>query len=250
MKKTVLEARGLGKVFSAPGGGSVTALENVSFELFEGEILGILGESGSGKSTLARLLTGLLERTSGEVRLGGRPFAGLGDRATAREIQMVFQDPAGSFDPRRTLGDGIGESLLNAGVPRRRRLERTAMLLAECGLTPDFAGRYPHEVSGGECQRAAIARALAIRPRVLVCDEATSALDVTVQAQIVGLLGTLRREEGVSILFITHQLALAQRLCDRMIVMERGRIVEEGVPGEMIAHPRSEAFRAILEASL
>lgn len=136
---------------------------------------------------------------------------------------MVFQDPVSSFDPRRTLGEGIGESLRNAGVPRKEAEKRVRQLLEQCGLPEEFAKRYPHEVSGGQCQRAAIARALAIEPQILICDEATSALDVAVQKQIMELLDLLRKEKHLTILFICHNLALVQSFCDRILVMKQGK---------------------------
>ena len=161
---------------------------------------------------------------------------------------MVFQGPVSSFDPRRTLGDGIGESLKNRGMDSREVRKRTVGLLKLCGLPESYAERYPHQVSGGECQRAAIARALAIEPSVLICDEATSSLDVTVQKQIMELLAALRSKEKMACLFICHNLALVQSFCDRVLVMYEGRIVEEGTPDEVIRTPRSAYTRQLVEA--
>lgn len=163
---------------------------------------------------------------------------------------MVFQDPVSSFDPRRTLGEGIGESLRNAGVPRKEAEKRVRQLLEQCGLPEEFSKRYPHEVSGGQCQRAAIARALAIEPQILICDEATSALDVAVQKQIMELLDLLRKEKHLTILFICHNLALVQSFCDRILVMKQGKMVEEGTPEEVIWHPNHPYTKLLVDSVL
>ena len=249
----ILEVDRLTKTFRTEGKGDFTAVNQVSFRLFPGETLGIVGESGCGKSTLAKLLCRLVDPTEGTIRLCGQDITKARGKALAgayRNIQMVFQDPAGSFDPRRTLGDGIGESLRNAGVSGAERMRRVSRLLEQCGLPGEFAGRYPHEVSGGQCQRAAIARALAIRPKVLICDEATSALDVTVQQQIMELLAALRESGDMSYLFICHNLALVQNFCDRLLVMYEGKIVEEGTPDEVIFHPESDYTRLLIDSIL
>lgn len=179
----VLKAENLTKIYTRRGQPNFTAVNHVSFELLQGECLGIVGESGSGKSTVANMITRLTDVTEGKIILDGENITkkkGKELRQAYRKMQMVFQTPADSFDPRCTLGDGIGESLHNLGRTRSEVKEEIAKLLVQCGLTPDFAERYPHQVSGGQCQRAAIARALAVKPRLLVCDEATSALDVTI----------------------------------------------------------------------
>ena len=167
-------------------------------------------------------------------------------------MQMVFQSPAESFDPRRTLGDGIGEILRNSGLPARETRDQVKTLLELCGLPAEFEGRFPHEVSGGQCQRAAIARALAINPSILICDEATSALDVTIQQDILSLLNDLRRQRGedLSILFICHDIALVRQFCDRVLVMENGRIVEEGAPDDVINHPSHPYTRQLIDSIL
>ena len=217
MTDIILKADHLKKVFIS-GKKSITAVDDVSFELERGECLGIVGESGSGKSTIAKMITHLESITEGQVFLKGKDITharGKDLRETYQNIQMVFQMPMESFDPRRTLGDGIGESLRNMGISKKETRNRVEKLLLTCGLTPEYADRYPHQVSGGECQRAAIARALAVEPRVLICDEATSALDVTVQKQIMELLQKLKKENQLSFLFICHDLALVQLFCDR-----------------------------------
>ena len=212
-------------------------LKDVSFEMKEGEILGLVGESGCGKSTLAKAILGLVPYTGEIVHASKFP-------------QMVFQDPVSSFDPRRTLGDGIGESLRNHGMSREEARKRVELLLEQCGLPEEFAGRYPHEVSGGQCQRVAIARALAIEPQLLICDEATSALDVTVQKQIMELLDRMRKEKKLTILFICHNLALVQSFCDQILVMKQGKIVEEGKPEEVIRHPQHAYTKQLVESVL
>lgn len=252
-RSVVLRVQGLTKTFREAGREDLTAVDGVSFELAAGETLGIVGESGSGKSTVARMVCRLLDADTGTIELAGRDITRVRSRELRRvydDLQMVFQTPVGSFDPRRTLGDGIGESLRNRGMSRAEVRERVASLLEQCGLPADFADRYPHQVSGGQCQRAAIARALAPGPRVLILDEATSSLDVTVQRQIMDLLVRLREQRDIAYLFICHNLALVQEFCDRVLVMSQGRVVEEGVPDDVIFSPRSDAARRLVDAAL
>ncbi len=249
----ILEVNNLTKTFHTEGKASFTAVDHVSFRLYPGETLGIVGESGCGKSTLAKTVSRLMELTEGSIRLCGRDITkakGRELRSAYRNMQMVFQDPVSSFDPRRTLGDSIGESLRNSGCSKAETEKQVLGLLEQCGLPAEFAKRYPHEVSGGQCQRAAIARALAIEPKVLICDEATSALDVTVQQQIMELLQTLRKSRGISYVFICHNLALVQSFCDRLLVMYGGKIVEEGTPNEVILCPKSDYTKLLLDSIL
>lgn len=247
----ILQAISLSKTLSQPGKAPLAAVNQVSFSLYPGEILGIVGESGSGKSTVAKLVTRLEQPTVGSVLLNGQDITKLRGAALAgiyRTIQMVFQTPTGSFDPRRTLGFSIGESMRNLGLSRNEAEARTENLLSQCGLDPSFARRYPHEVSGGECQRAAIARALAVEPQILILDEATASLDVTVQKQILDLLQSLHQQRQISYLFICHNLALVQQLCHRVLVMHNGKIVEEGVPDDVISHPGSEYTKLLVRS--
>lgn len=249
----LLEVRNLTKTFQNRGSEEFAAVNGVSFQLYPHEILGIVGESGSGKSTVAKMIARLLDVTQGDIFLKGETIThvtGRRLREIYRVMQMIFQSPASSFDPRRTLGDGIGESLRNSGTSRKETEKKVKELLLQCGLTEEYGQRYPHEVSGGQCQRAAIARALAIQPELLICDEATSALDVTVQAQVVELLKNLQREMNLSLLFISHDLALVQALCNRVLVMHQGKIVEEGAPDEVILHPREEYTRKLIDSVL
>ena len=248
----ILDVKNLTKIFSSENKPDFTAVDRISFQLYPGETLGIVGESGSGKSTLAKLITRLTDITEGSVSLCGQDVTkvkGKQLRSMYRSIQMVFQEPASSFDSRKTLGHGIGESLRNAGMSKEETRKEVLRLLKQCGLSDEFAERYPHEVSGGQCQRAAIARALAIQPQILICDEATSALDVTVQQQIMDLLKKLKEDHNLSYLFICHNLALVQSFCDRVLVMYDGKIVEEGTPEEVIQCPKSEYARQLIEAA-
>lgn len=250
--KPYLSVQNLTKTFEQKKSGTLTAVEGISFSLCRGETLGIVGESGSGKSTLARLITRRIDPTGGTILLDGADITHLKGKALRpvyRSMQMVFQHPAASFDPRRTLGDGIGESLRLSGCSKAETQRRVQKLLAGCGLPEAFARRYPHEVSGGECQRAAIARALAGDPAMLICDEATSALDATVQQQILSLLRRLQKERHLSYLFICHNLALVQSFCDRVLVMHDGRIVEEGTPDDILFHPTSDYTKELVEAA-
>ena len=250
---TVLELQEVTKVFPGRKGAQVRALDRVSFCIEEGENVGLIGPSGSGKSTVANAVCRFIDVTSGRILLRGCDITearGKALRQVYKEVQMVFQSPRSSFDPRRTLGDGVGECLKNGGVGKAERRERVRALLERCGLPAAATDWYPHEVSGGQCQRAAIARALAAQPRLLVCDEATSALDVMAQRQILELLLGLKAEGCLQLLFITHNLAVAQQCCDRLVVMDKGRIVEEGRTDDVVCRPQSEYTRRLIEAVL
>ena len=251
----ILKVENLVKTFSRPGQADFTAVSGISFELFPGECLAVIGESGSGKTTAVNMIARLLDVTDGSITLNGQDITHLKGkelRQVYKALQMVFQTPTDSFDPRRTLGDGIGESLQNARVSRQETRKRVEALLEQCGLPKEFADRYPHQISGGQCQRAAIARALAIEPKLLICDEATSALDVTVQKEIIDLLNDLRAQQGqnLSILFICHDLSLVQQFADRVLVMHRGRIVEAGTPEEVIRSPKDGYTKRLIDSVL
>ena len=248
---TLLEAEHLTKVFFQRGKESFKAVDDVSFSLKAGEILGIVGESGSGKSTLAKMITRLTDVTEGTLKFQGKDITKLKQsqlKDVYGNIQMVFQNPAGSFDPRRTLGDGIGESLRNSGMKKAEVAKKVKELLEQCGLDEGFADRYPHEVSGGQCQRAAIARALSVEPKVLICDEATSALDVTIQKQIMELLEKLKDTHGLSFIFICHNLALVQSFCDKLLVLYDGKVVERGCPDDIINEPKDAYTKKLVDA--
>ena len=250
---TLLEAEHLTKVFAQRGKEPFKAVDDVSFSLQAGETLGIVGESGSGKSTLAKMITRLTDITDGTLKFQGKDITKLKQsqlRDVYGNIQMVFQNPTGSFDPRRTLGDGIGESLRNRGMKKADIAIRVKELLEQCGLEEELAKRYPHEVSGGQCQRAAIARALAVSPEILICDEATSALDVTVQKQILELLIELKQKENLSFILICHDLALVQAFCDKVLVLYHGKTVEYGTPDDIINHPKMDYTKNLIDSVL
>ncbi|WP_406332712.1 dipeptide ABC transporter ATP-binding protein [Streptomyces sp. NBC_00203] len=221
-----------------------TAVDDVSLAIHRGETLGIVGESGSGKTTLGRMLVGLLEPTTGAVRYEGRAQSGV-----SPSVQMVFQDPVSSLNPRRSIGESIADPLRACGELGEGRIRgRVRELLERVGLDAAHYGRYPHEFSGGQRQRVGIARALAAEPRVIVCDEPVSALDVTTQAQVVALLGELQRELGLALVFVAHDLAVVRQVSDRVAVMRRGRIVEYGPADEVYESPRDPYTRQLLAA--
>jgi oligopeptide/dipeptide ABC transporter ATP-binding protein len=227
------------------------AVDDVSFTLQAGETLGVVGESGCGKSTLARMILRLIEPSAGAIRLSGRDITHLPEpklRPLRRDLQAVFQDPISSLNPRMRLGDIIEEPLVNLGLPRSVRRERVAELIDVVGLPGDAAGRYPHALSGGQRQRTAIARALAGRPKLIVCDEATSALDVSVQAQILNLLADLQRRFAVSLLFISHNLGAVRHVAHRVAVMYLGRLTEIAPEAELFEHPHHPYTAALLAA--
>ena len=227
------------------------AVRGVSFQMKKGQCMGMVGESGCGKSTTAKIITHLTVPDEGSVLLNEKEILFLKGKALRRlygEVQMVFQTPQDSFDPRRTLGDGIMEGMRNRGMKKKKAKERMYELLDMVELDGGFASRYPHEVSGGQCQRAAIARALAPNPQLIICDEAPSALDVTVQAQIVELLKKLQKEQGLSLLLISHDLALVQYLCDHVAVMYKGSVVEQGAADEVIRNPKETYTQMLVDS--
>lgn len=313
----LLRAENIRKVFPLKARADLTAVNGVSLEIKNGETVSIVGESGSGKTTLVRILTRLLDPTEGRIYLEGQDITNLSDKKLKpiyQKMQMVFQDPRGSFDPRRRLGSGIEETILNfasldgyqkekqeknqedkqennqedkqaknqgdkqernqedkqaknqedkqenkqagqQGKRSRKALKlyaqsRCKTLLRKLGLPEEIRNRYPHEVSGGQCQRAAIARALAAEPKLLILDEATSALDVTVQKEVMDLTEELKKEFGLTILMITHDIALAAEYSDRILVMQEGRIVEEGKAEDVIWHPKSDGTKRLLNSIL
>jgi peptide/nickel transport system ATP-binding protein len=230
--------------------GTVRAVDDVSFELEAGETVGLVGESGCGKSTLGKAIMRLVPSSDGRIVLDGKDISRAGPaelKAMRKTIQMIFQDPYASLNPRHDIGTSIGQPLSVAGWSRRDIRERVAELLAQVGLPQDAARRYPHEFSGGQRQRVGIARALALRPKVVICDEPVSALDVSVRAQVINLLEDLQRQTGVSFLFISHDLSVVEHVADRLMVMYLGRVVESGC-GEKIwerpAHPYTAALMA------
>lgn len=251
--EVILQAEHLTKVFAPDGSRTFRAVDDVSFMVHSGEKIAIIGESGSGKTTAARMVARLIEPTSGVIRFLGQDITRASGRKLKRvykDMQMVFQTPVDGFDPRWTLGNGIAESLMNHGTAGQDVKEETARLLELCGLAADFADRYPYEVSGGQCQRAAIARALAVQPKLLILDEATSALDVTVQAEILTLLKQLQQQLSIAYLFICHDIALVQDFCDRVLVMKQGKIVEEGMTEDIIRSPEQAYTKTLIDSVL
>ena len=235
------------QLLAAPG--VVKALQGVSFELLAGRSLGVVGESGSGKSTLARLVMALEAPTAGSVHMAGQHLAALDAAALRRAragFQMVFQDPFGSLDPRQTVGRIVAEPLAAQGdLGRSEQQQRAGAMLDAVGLRASDAGKYPHEFSGGQRQRIAIARALVTRPKLIVADEPVSALDVSVQAQVLNLMQDLQDSLGVTYLFISHDLAVVDLVCDEVIVLYQGRVVEQGSPDTLFkaaAHPYTRAL--------
>ena len=257
--EAIVVARNLQKVFPAPRGSKgapIVAVDDVSFELHPNECLAIVGESGSGKTTVARMLVGLETVTAGELTVRGESRAGgvkrLADRRRwAREVQYVFQDPYSSLNGRQRVGDIVESSvaLHSRGTPGKREARTAARdILDSVGLGSQFAEKYPHQLSGGQRQRVAIARALAANPAVIVLDEAVAALDVSIQAQILNLLSDIRAEREVSYLFISHDLSVVNQISERMIVMERGIVVDAGATADLLANPVHPYTRSLLAA--
>lgn len=235
--------------------GAFEALKGVSFDLMPGETMAVVGESGSGKSTLARILLRLDEPDSGSALWKGRDLFTMPPAELyklRRDLQMVFQDPTQSLNPRMTVYQLISEAwVIHPDIlPKAKWRERVAELLVQVGLSPDHMGRYPHQFSGGQRQRIAIARALALEPQLIICDEAVSALDVSVQAQVIGLLDKLRREMGIAFIFIAHDLPVVRDFADHVLVMQKGNVVELGTVREVFEAPRQEYTRTLLAAGL
>ena len=254
--ETALEAKALNKTYGRVGffekGRLVKAAQDVELILRQGETLGVVGESGSGKSTVARCVVRLIDPTSGDINVVGANIAQMAEselRAYRQKIQIVFQDPYRSLNPRRTVGQSIVEGPMNFGLSGTEAQSRAENLMCVVGLAPEALTRFPHQFSGGQRQRICIARALAMEPRVLIADEAVSALDVSVQAQVLRLLQDVRERYDLAMLFITHDLRVAAQICDRIMVMQRGVVVEEGRTSEVYANPQHPYTRSLLNAA-
>jgi ABC-type glutathione transport system ATPase component len=244
----ILELDGLGKTF-ATGGHTVVALQDVSLVIERGECHAVVGESGSGKTTLGNLVLGLFAPTAGTMRFDGTLLSASRPKPLRRSIQLVQQNPLSALNPRRSVGASVRLPLdVHRLYPRSERSRRVGELLAEVDLNPHFARRSPRGLSGGERQRIAIARALAAEPKLIVLDEPTSSLDVLVQARVLDLLARLRKEHGLTYIFITHDLAVVRAIADRVSVFQRGRLVETGTVAEIFANPKSAYTRELIGA--
>jgi len=252
----LLEFRGVQKAYASGGGlfarkRVVRAVDDISFSVMPGETLGVVGESGSGKSSVAKCLMKLQDIDAGEIWFDGIDIAKLTQRQFRRHrpsIQMIFQDPFASLNPRHTIGKILTDGPCELGMERRAALAKARALLERVGLDPDAVHRYPNAFSGGQRQRVGISRALMLEPRLLVCDESVSALDVSIQAQVLELLQALQKSLGVAMVFITHDLRVASQICHRLLVMHKGKVVEEGVPTQVLSQPTHPYTRQLVEA--
>jgi oligopeptide transport system ATP-binding protein len=254
VSEPILQVEGLVKHFDAGRHRVVHAVEDVSLHIEPGEVVGLVGESGSGKSTVGNCILRLLDPTAGKITLGGTDITNLGRkelRPLRREMNMVFQDPYSSLNPRMTNGAAVGEPLRLHGLTQDGDLDsRVTELFDQVGLDPDLRHRYPHELSGGQRQRVGLARALAVRPSLLIADEPVSALDVSVQASVLNLLADLQEEMGFACLFITHDLSIVEYFCDRVVVMYLGRVVETGTREQIFSRPQHPYTQALLSAAV
>lgn len=250
MTTPLLSVKNLSKTFQRRGQ-RVQAVNDISFSINAGETWALVGESGSGKSTTGRLILGLTPASGGEVWFEGQPLSGQSARQwqrVRREMQMIFQDPLSSLDPKRSIGYSLEEPLIIHGIPNRKAL--VAEMLEHVGLRPQDAARYPHEFSGGQRQRIGIARALILKPKLIICDEPVSALDVSIQSQILNLLMSLQREYGLAYLFISHDLNVVRHIADKVGVMHRGNLVEQGESERIFTRPAHDYTRYLLDAIL
>lgn len=243
----ILEVRGLSKKFGTKED-SLQALKDVNLQLNKGEILGVVGESGSGKTTLLKVISGLEVADQGEIKLHERLLTVKRTKEDYRLMQMIFQDAAASFHPRRSIEASIREAVRN--LRGKQEAIDNETLASRVGLTPELLKRRPSQLSGGQCQRFAIARAIAVQPEILLCDEITSALDVSIQDQILKLLNKICRDMGTSAIFVSHNLAVVSSLCDRIMVMKDGVVVEEGDATQIIQQPKEEYTKRLIESVL
>lgn len=245
----ILKVENLKKVYRKDKN-EFTAVNNVDLNIKEGECVGLVGESGCGKSSIARMITNLERHSGGDIFINDINMKEFNKKKELyKQVQMIFQNPLDSFNPRIKLGNSIGEIKVNLGYNKREIKKEVIELLEKVGLSEDYYYRYPKEVSGGQCQRAAIARALLIKPKLLICDEPTSALDVSVQGQIINLLNDIKEKTKTSFLFISHDLALVQNFCDKIYVMYEGEIVEKGTRDQIINSPTHPYTKLLLSSN-
>ena len=249
-KEKLIEMKNLKKYFPMKKRQVLKAVENVTMDIYKGEILSLVGESGSGKTTLGRTVSRLYSKTNGDILFNGKPVENYGRKEFTKKVQMIFQDPQASLNPRMTVGDIIAEGIdiHKLATSKQERMERVYKLLEIVGLNREHASRFPHEFSGGQRQRIGIARALAVDPEVLVCDEPISALDVSIQAQVVNLLKDLQKERNLTLLFIAHDLSMVKYISDRVAVMYRGKVVELGTPEVVYTNPIHSYTKSLISA--
>ena len=246
----LIEMKNLKKYFPMKQKQVLKAVDNVTMDIHKGEILSLVGESGSGKTTLGRTVSRLYHKTNGDILFGGKPVEKYSIKEFTKKVQMIFQDPQASLNPRMTVGDIIAEGIdiHKLAKTKKERMEKVYSLLEIVGLNREHANRFPHEFSGGQRQRIGIARAFAVDPEVLVCDEPISALDVSIQAQVVNLLKDLQKERNLTLLFIAHDLSMVKYISDRVAVMYRGKVVELGTPEEVYNNPIHSYTKSLISA--
>ena len=246
----LIEMKNLKKYFPMKQKQVLKAVDNVTMDIHKGEILSLVGESGSGKTTLGRTVSRLYHKTNGDILFGGKPVEKYSIKEFTKKVQMIFQDPQASLNPRMTVGDIIAEGIdiHKLAKTKKERMEKVYSLLEIVGLNREHANRFPHEFSGGQRQRIGIARALAVDPEVLVCDEPISALDVSILAQVVNLLKDLQKERNLTLLFIAHDLSMVKYISDRVAVMYRGKVVELGTPEEVYNNPIHSYTKSLISA--
>ena len=249
-RKKMIEMKNLKKYFPMKQKQVLKAVDNITMDIYEGEVLSLVGESGSGKTTLGRTVSRLYYKTNGNIIFNGKPVEKYSIKEFTKKVQMIFQDPQASLNPRMTVGDIIAEGIdiHKLSVSKKERMEKVYELLELVGLNREHASRFPHEFSGGQRQRIGIARALAVDPEVLVCDEPISALDVSIQAQVVNLLKDLQKERNLTLLFIAHDLSMVKYISDRVAVMYRGKVVELGEPDAVYNNPVHSYTKSLISA--
>lgn len=249
-KEKIIEMKNLKKYFPMKKKQVLKAVDNVTMDIYRGEVLSLVGESGSGKTTLGRTVSRLYPKTAGDILVDGKPAESYSIKEFTKKIQMIFQDPQASLNPRMTVGDIVAEGIdiHKLASSKKERIEKVYSLLEIVGLNREHASRFPHEFSGGQRQRIGIARALGVNPEILVCDEPISALDVSIQAQVVNLLKDLQKQRNLTLLFIAHDLSMVKYISDRVAVMYRGKVVELGKPEDVYNNPVHSYTKSLISA--